>query len=1278
MPLSSQKQIKVLTSSGKTHRQRAKITANVKVGEFEHGQSCLTAVATLESGQRVDTSQNSPVGTPKQHRHRGSVGARTLKEKFQVVNLRPSFKNNLTRPITSVKNDISSIFLSFKGIVKEIEAKFHQPDVIDERKKIYFAEVAIPNAPPLKIAEIRVLDKVGDLESNLETNGRRIKGNVKEDIDKYQWKEGTTTYAAFAATLDKSPKGVLAELFEMETYERAARHKIANKNLPRLIKKSKEETRSLHYLGGKYMLAYGSRLFENWFVWRNLELSNGKQGYQLGFVPMGQYKNRSSFKDFTKQGYVFGEARGLYTITEEAPNVSRVTRVQTVYLHAKGLPETVVDYLARSQLVEANRLQEKFRRNGKKVDAEVREVLSKQMQEGIGLSDDQIKVFSDLENLFGPTEEGWTPLTSSYQGVQIEAKLDLQTKKRSIVLGKAQATADCTAEEAAAWYFEYNSRVRAADARDEGPARLEIRKREVRVNEKKFADVKNVPFPLVRREFVIKHLWRRNIDGSISIAVQSLPTAYCVDYGASLGRTIRASCEAIFTATNIEGDNTVPQCNLVLRQRLDAGGTVPVWLMNIKAKLSLGGIGGIVQKFKQDELTDAAHVASLAKIIKEKSQDYSLEEEALVRRGKNFLEKIQEGHKKLELKSPDNRVKMTSVTLEEETIASGIATTTVDATPEECAASQYYGTNSRRQRELDKTNNVYQREVSQVNEHKLHWLTRRDMGVLRFAPREFKVKLIWKKEDNGNVYLFIFSSDDNVEDFKPSAKCVTAAVETVWLFEPMQAVGTVAQTRVTFASKVDLKGFIPSAVMNLLTINFLASASNLRKQFDKSKEIDASNRSVIVRQIGNISSLTRKSFEERFQPMAGEKKVENALPTADSWVQLDKMGRGWGKATVTCKASLEEAAAFFWDYDSGHFRTVSGDVERKVKERPAHWEAVVWKKSKLQSKHGGSHRLREFWNSMTLHKVDNDTFVITLEPLKKRTEGFSRIGVLSTSRLLARGSSKKEALTATETVSIRITRVGTFESKVEYVIALDVGKGVSEAATRMALEKQLAVGSDVGRYFARLTKLEDMTASDGNIIGGDMVWNGSHLGGQISRKNKKQFVDEMCKESAALREVVERYPWFVTLLKRARLGELAINASISTKLDVIDEKDARVIGNNLMPCLKSRKVIAAGVDRWRLQNNAVGELIEKFPWMEDMFVALSTGIVKTAPWGLMLRVSLGASTSMIDLITDIYVASMFFRDGKMGYFTASIMSIGFSVLLQIFTGKLSFYHCAFV
>jgi hypothetical protein len=87
----------------------------------------------------------------------------------------------------------------------------------------------------------------------------------------------------------------------------------------------------------------------------------------------------------------------------------------------------------------------------------------------------------------------------------------------------------------------------------------------------------------------------------------------------------------------------------------------------------------------------------------------------------------------------------------------------------------------------------------------------------------------------------------------------------------------------------------------------------------------------------------------------------------------------------------------------------------------------------------------------------------------------------------------------------------------------------------------------------------------------------------------------------------------------------------------VDEKKARVIGNNLMPCLKSRKVIKAGVDMWRLQNRAVGELFEEFPWLEGMFVEIGKGVVKAAPWGMMFRVTVGAITSIFDLLTDVYV-----------------------------------------
>jgi hypothetical protein len=115
----------------------------------------------------------------------------------------------------------------------------------------------------------------------------------------------------------------------------------------------------------------------------------------------------------------------------------------------------------------------------------------------------------------------------------------------------------------------------------------------------------------------------------------------------------------------------------------------------------------------------------------------------------------------------------------------------------------------------------------------------------------------------------------------------------------------------------------------------------------------------------------------------------------------------------------------------------------------------------------------------------------------------------------------------------------------------------------------------------------------------------------------------------------------------------------------VEEKEARVIGNNLMPCLKSRKVIKAGVDMWRLQNRAVGELFEDFPWMEGMFVEIGKGVVKTAPWGLLFRVTVGAVTSIFDLLTDVYVTYMFWSDKKYGYFKASLASLVVSIGIQM-------------
>ena len=202
-----------------------------------------------------------------------------------------------------------------------------------------------------------------------------------------------------------------------------------------------------------------------------------------------------------------------------------------------------------------------------------------------------------------------------------------------------------------------------------------------------------------------------------------------------------------------------------------------------------------------------------------------------------------------------------------------------------------------------------------------------------------------------------------------------------------------------------------------------------------------------------------------------------------------------------------------------------------------------------------------------------------------------------------------------------------------------------------------------------------MTKELGSLLGTALIWKGVERSGRsLSERMLKAHVEDVCNDSAALREVVKHYPWFLTLLKRARICNFSLNSTVSTKLECLEEMEAKVIGNNLMPCLKTRKVAIAGVDAWRLQNRAVGELFKEFPWLQGTFERLGEGVVKSAPWGMMFRVLLGATTSTFDLATDYYVTYMFWSDGKEGYFKASLASLAVSLFLQTLIITISYQN----
>ena len=76
--------------------------------------------------------------------------------------------------------------------------------------------------------------------------------------------------------------------------------------------------------------------------------------------------------------YVEGSVKQLHIVSEVTPNICRWVWIQSCDLKAK-LPVSATNFLAKSRLAWANSIQEKYRRNNKEVDEEVRDSIVEQM-----------------------------------------------------------------------------------------------------------------------------------------------------------------------------------------------------------------------------------------------------------------------------------------------------------------------------------------------------------------------------------------------------------------------------------------------------------------------------------------------------------------------------------------------------------------------------------------------------------------------------------------------------------------------------------------------------------------------------------------------------------------------------------------------------------------------------------------------------------------------------------------------------------------------------------
>jgi hypothetical protein len=416
--------------------------------------------------------------------------------------------------------------------------------------------------------------------------------------------------------------------------------------------------------------------------------------------------------------------------------------------------------------------------------------------------------------------------------------------KRSIATGKAVGVVDCCAEAAIAWFFDFCSLERQRISVEEGnPARLRFDV-EGCPNEVVLATIKSMPFPLTKREFVVRQICKPiNRDGSYTIITESDDKS--VDYGSTFNM-VRGKSMAIFNAKNIKSttEGTFSQCEVTLYQKLDAGGLIPASIVNSKLPNALSVVQDLIDEFRKDAVVDAIILNSMASKMEvgDKEEVYSREEDKSFEETVAFFDNFASSFN--HVGSPDPLVDMGSIFKDGDSSAIMRATCTVDAAMEEIGSYEFsLETRSRKERYYNFGG--IDRGLIRESMHSQLYKVCYEFGVPGVYPREWVSRILWKKVDDETMLLVVV--DAEVDEYPKKSDRVRAKAKTLWEYKKLPNLNGVPQTRVSYFTQIGFNGIIPKAIANSRGVKLLNYLSNVRERFDRGSEIDAMRRKVSER-----------------------------------------------------------------------------------------------------------------------------------------------------------------------------------------------------------------------------------------------------------------------------------------------------------------------------------------------------------------------------------------------------------------------------------------------
>ncbi|GMI57913.1 hypothetical protein TeGR_g6018 [Tetraparma gracilis] len=517
----------------------------------------------------------------------------------------------------------------------------------------------------------------------------------------------------------------------------------------------------------------------------------------------------------------------------------------------------------------------------------------------------------------------------------------------TVALAMAKATLDCSAKEAIASYFAVCGREKMRIGREVGD-RARLIFKEHTAHDFEWTTVKKMPFPLTNREFLNRFLSFKEPTGDLVVVFEALPDSTKVDYGANL-KVVRGKTTGVVRFKPINNDT---QCEVTNVQHGDAGGFVPKRVADAKIPQALSPMCEMRELFQRDDAIDGAKRSELAAIVKSNNEIYTDAENAIVDRVRDQLDSIPDSSFE-KLESPDLFVRMEAFTKGGK---NGIprGSTVLDEDICTCAAWSHGHVMSRNFAKVFYEGGGVEYAVTVHNDHFFTGQQVRDFNIPTFSPREFMTRSVWRWESDTMLLAVTESCLADKHSIRPGI--VRASVLTLEKFERLDPLGEIPQTRITSKQQPDMGGFIPSRAVRGAAVGQMMYLSTMRKQFDRSLELDGKKREELVKMIrrhgwdgveysGEEEEILAegKTWFKAFDGLKSKNVVMRSPQTKGKVAYKKGDSRAWGWCTATVRASPEEVLAHVWDTKARN-KARPDDLEKEIDEKPNDHNQLVFNK----------------------------------------------------------------------------------------------------------------------------------------------------------------------------------------------------------------------------------------------------------------------------------------------------------------------------------------------